>query len=221
MLLDVGLISLSGHNLPLSPISIGSDTENGAADRSEHEDQRDAPGDLSCGLIKRLGQVRDGQGHGEEVEGIPGPREEGDQKEQPLLCVEQREQLEGVRDLGHGRLQCRHASPCIFCGGHVLLCGVDGLQRGRIADVLVIGSHDERLAGWLAERWVMEEQRRGGSKAPLIAGAAKYQAGIVGVLVYPHGNLPPACVEGRRSVGVQALECDVERLTIGVKSHTS
>ncbi|KAG7119033.1 hypothetical protein HYQ46_011007 [Verticillium longisporum] len=56
---------------PLATVSIGGDTKDDGAHRTEHEHQRDAPRDVRLRLAKLLGQLRNGQGNGEEVESIP------------------------------------------------------------------------------------------------------------------------------------------------------
>lgn len=56
---------------PLASVPITSDTEQDGANRSEHEHEGDAPGDVRLSLAKLLGQVRNGQRNGEEVERIP------------------------------------------------------------------------------------------------------------------------------------------------------
>lgn len=59
------------YERPLSPISISGDTEQNRTDGPEHKNERDAPGNVSCGLPERLGQAVDGERDGEEVEGVP------------------------------------------------------------------------------------------------------------------------------------------------------
>lgn len=56
---------------PLASVPITSDTERDRANRSEHEHEGDAPCNVRLRLAKILGQVRNGQRHGEEVERIP------------------------------------------------------------------------------------------------------------------------------------------------------
>ena len=55
--------------------------------------------------MELLRELRHGERDGEEVERIPRPGDEADEKEQPLLKIEHRDELEGIRSLMHGRLQ--------------------------------------------------------------------------------------------------------------------
>lgn len=57
---------------PFPTVAVGCDTEEDGADRSEHQYERNSPGDVSVGLVERLRQFVDGQRYGEEVESIPG-----------------------------------------------------------------------------------------------------------------------------------------------------
>lgn len=59
---------------PLATIAIGGNTEDDGADGSQHEHERNAPGDVGDVFPKRLGQLRGCQGDGEEVKGIPSLR---------------------------------------------------------------------------------------------------------------------------------------------------
>lgn len=57
---------------PFSAEAIGCDTEEDGPNRSEHEHQCDSPGDVGLGLVESLGEFGDGEGDGEEIEGVPG-----------------------------------------------------------------------------------------------------------------------------------------------------
>ncbi len=59
---------------PLATVAIGSNTEADRTHGSQHQHERDAPGDIGDVFTKRLGQVRRRQRHSEEVEGIPSLR---------------------------------------------------------------------------------------------------------------------------------------------------
>ncbi len=60
---------------PFAAIAIGGNTKEDGADRAEHENEGDAPGDVRLGLVKGLGQAAHGEGDGEEVKGVPGLRQ--------------------------------------------------------------------------------------------------------------------------------------------------
>jgi hypothetical protein len=55
---------------PLAAVTIGCNTKDDGADGTEHEDESDAPGDVGLGLAKLFAQLGDGEGDGEEVEGV-------------------------------------------------------------------------------------------------------------------------------------------------------
>lgn len=57
---------------PFAAISITSNSKRNRTNGSEHENKGNAPGDVGCRFVKVLGEVTDGQGNCEEVEGVPG-----------------------------------------------------------------------------------------------------------------------------------------------------
>lgn len=57
---------------PLAAVAITGNTKGNGANRAEHEHEGNAPGNVGGLFAKVAGQVADGEGHGEEVEGIPG-----------------------------------------------------------------------------------------------------------------------------------------------------
>jgi hypothetical protein len=57
---------------PLATVAITRDTENNGADRSKHENEGDAPGNIRLGLAKLVGEIGHGQGNGEKVKRVPG-----------------------------------------------------------------------------------------------------------------------------------------------------
>ena len=130
---------------PLATISICSDTEYGGSDRSEHEDEGDSPGDVCIGLAEGLGQVCDSEGDGKEVEGVPGPCQEGDEEEKPLLSTEQAQEADRIGCLCQGWAESGNASSCILSCTHLRLGGVDlgesGLGVEAFGIVLVVGRH--------------------------------------------------------------------------------
>ena len=63
--------------------------------------------------MELLRQLLDRERYGEEVKRVPGPSQETDEEEHPLLEVEHGDQLEGVGRLVHGRLERRNASRCV------------------------------------------------------------------------------------------------------------
>lgn len=132
-----------------------------SAYRSEHQDQGNAPGDLTRLLPKLLGQLRHGQGDSEEIKGIPGPGNEGDEEEQPLLRVQQRQELKWVRGFRHGGFEGRQAGCKVAADGHVLVrhCVVAVVVNGgRMVAwrVAVVRGHSEKVAlrswCWTRER---------------------------------------------------------------------
>ena len=130
---------------PLATISIGGDTEYRGSDRSEHEDEGDAPGDVGVGLAEGLGQVCDCEGDGEEVEGVPAPRQEGDEEEKPLLGIEQAQEADRVGSLSQGWAESGNASCCIPSCSHLRVGGVDLGESGLVVEafgvVFVVGRH--------------------------------------------------------------------------------
>lgn len=56
---------------PLATVTIGRETENDRAHRSQHEDERDTEGNIGNAFVELLGKVGCGQRDGEEVESIP------------------------------------------------------------------------------------------------------------------------------------------------------
>lgn len=60
------------------------------------------------------------QGDSEEVESIPGPAEEADQEEEPLLSIQHPQEFERVGRLMHRRLQGSKASRKVSAGSHLL-----------------------------------------------------------------------------------------------------
>ena len=63
---------------PFASVPIGCDTENDGADGSEHQHEGDTPCDLRRRFTELLCEFGDGQGDGEEIEGIPRPCDKGD-----------------------------------------------------------------------------------------------------------------------------------------------
>ena len=125
---------------PFPSVAIGGNTKDGRPDRPEHQHQGDAPCDVGSGFAELVGQLGDGQGDGEEVKSVPGPGNEGDEEEEPLLSVELGEEFEWVGRLVHRRLQGRQSRGEVAADGHVLLGGIDFLEIGRnIADGLLVG----------------------------------------------------------------------------------
>lgn len=105
--------------IPFPSIAIGSDTEDGRADGSEHEHQSNTPGDVRVRFSERLSEVGDRQRYGEEIKGIPRPGEESDQKEHPLLGIQHGKQFEWIGGLVHGRLEGGDSGGGIFGWRHV------------------------------------------------------------------------------------------------------
>ena len=98
--------------------------------------QSNAPRDLRRLLIKLFRELFDGEGDGEEIKGIPGPGKEGDEEEQPLLKVQQTNELDRIRRLDHGWLEGGDSGCQI--GGHAHVFLMCHLELGRIiADLLI------------------------------------------------------------------------------------
>ena len=124
---------------PLSPITIGRQTEDDTAHAPQHEHKGDAPCDVSLGFAKRLGEVRDGQGDGEEVKGIPCPGKKGNEEEEPLLEVQHAEESYRVG----------HLVMCWFEGGNAC-CNVATSRHMRrlhifasLSTLVLVVCHDE------------------------------------------------------------------------------
>lgn len=83
--------------------------------------QCNAPRNLRRLLVKVFGELFDGEGDGEEIKGVPGPGEEGDEEEQPLLEVQQTNELDRIRRLDHGWLEGRDSSGQIGGDAHVFV----------------------------------------------------------------------------------------------------
>lgn len=62
------------HKRPLPTIPIRRNTKDSRPHRPKHQHQGNPPGNIRLGLVKRLGQTRDGEGDAEEVKGVPGLR---------------------------------------------------------------------------------------------------------------------------------------------------
>ncbi len=122
-------------------------TEYDTSHGTEHEHQGDSPCYLRILLAELLAQLGHGEGDGEEVEGVPGPSQEANEEEHPLLHVEQGQKLERVRGLVHRRLQC-WGSGCKV-PPHPHLLRVCRLVHGRViaqvahlvAEVVVLVGH--------------------------------------------------------------------------------
>lgn len=56
---------------PLPPVAVRRDTERDSTNGPEHQHERDAPGDVCRRAVELLGERRDCQGYGEEIERIP------------------------------------------------------------------------------------------------------------------------------------------------------
>lgn len=104
------------------------------------QDQRYAPSDLRWLFSKFFGELVDGQGYGEEIKGVPCPGQEGDQEEQPLGPVQQSDQLERIRSLGHGWFQCGQPGREVRAHAHLLRSCRVGLQRIPMQS-LIVGNH--------------------------------------------------------------------------------
>lgn len=60
------------HNKrPLPPVAVSRDTEGDCSNGPEHQHERDAPRDFCRRAIELLGERRDCEGHGEEIERVP------------------------------------------------------------------------------------------------------------------------------------------------------
>ena len=59
---------------PFPAVAIGRDTEQAGADRTEHEHEGDAPGDVRVVLAESLCKLANGQRDGEEIKRVPGLR---------------------------------------------------------------------------------------------------------------------------------------------------
>lgn len=104
--------------------------------------QRNTPRYLRRLLVKFFGELLDGERDGEEIKGVPRPGQEGDEEEQPLLEVEQADELDRIRRLGHGWLEGGDSSSQISGDGHVFLFCHQELGR-FIPYLLVLVCHGE------------------------------------------------------------------------------
>lgn len=111
---------------PLASITISRKTESDGADRSQHEYESNAPSNVCFADIKRLGDIQCSERYCEEVEGIPGPRNERTEEEQPLLRVQKCQYLERILDLVHWRFESREPRCQVSSDAHLF----DGLIVG-------------------------------------------------------------------------------------------
>jgi len=112
------------HKRPFATVTVGSDTEENSADGSEHEDQCNTPCDVGLANIERFGEISNGEGDGEKVEGIPGPGDESAEKEEPLHTAEHGKELEWIRKPLVAWLQGTNSGCHVATGAHIVLGGV-------------------------------------------------------------------------------------------------
>lgn len=93
----------------------------GTSSMSLPQHQRNTPRNLRRLLVKFFSELVDGERDGEEIKSVPRPGQEGDEEEQPLLEVQQADELDRVRRLGHGWLEGGDSSSQISGGAHVFL----------------------------------------------------------------------------------------------------
>ena len=122
----------------IAPIAVSCDTKDCRSDRSKHQHQRDSPGNVGVALVERFGEIGHGQRDGEEVERVPAPGKEGDEEEEPLLCVEHAQQANGIGCLCHGRPEGGEPSCSITACAHMDIGRINLGQLGLLVHGLSI-----------------------------------------------------------------------------------